>query len=315
MNMETLDIETVTFNKGCEEYLAFKINTVKESTYYNYKFAIEKHFKPDLGAKTLLELLDYDFNLYIKNKKEEFDKKNNNEDKPNIADLITRLKNVLKFLKQKYRNFKIELELIKSQRNEQTEIEVFGDKERVKLSKYLLESTNLKYMGVLISLYSGLRIGEICGLKWSDIDFENQLIYVQRTIQRVYLGKKKSKVIITSPKSKKSKRKVPISKAILQRLKTMSKEYPKNAFIITGKEDKFTEPLVYRYTYKKVLEKCDIEYKKFHCLRHTFATRCIRVGMDIKSLSEVLGHANIGITLSIYVHSSYEVKKKFIDKL
>lgn len=313
--MESIDIGTVTFGKGCEEYLAFKINTVKESTYYNYKFAIEKHLKPDLGSKTLLELINYDFNIYIKNKKEELDTQNDNEYKPNIADLITRLKNILKFLKQRYRDFKIELELIQSQRNEQGEIEVFSDKERIKLSKYLAEPKELKYIGILISLYSGLRIGEVCGLKWSDIDFENQLIYVQRTVQRVYLGKNKSKLIITSPKSKKSKRKVPISKVILQQLKMMSKEYSKDAFIVTGQEDKFTEPLVYRYTYKKVLNECNISYKKFHCLRHTFATRCIRVGMDIKSLSEVLGHSNIGITLAIYVHSSYEVKKKYIDKL
>lgn len=75
------------------------------------------------------------------------------------------------------------------------------------------------------------------------------------------------------------------------------------------------EPLVYRYTYRQVLIRSKIKYKKYHCLRHTFATRCIRVGMDVKSLSEVLGHSNIGITLATYVHSSYEQKKKFIDRL
>lgn len=313
--MDNIDIGTITFEKGCEEYLAFKINIVKESTYYNYKFAIEKHFIPDFGTKTLLELMNFDFNIYIKNKIEKFNSKKNKEDKANISDLITRLKNILKFLKQKYRDFRIELELIQSQKNEQGEIEVFSDKERIKLSKYLMESNELKYLGVLISLYSGLRIGEVCGLKWSDIDFENKLINVQRTVQRVYLGEKNSKVIITSPKSKKSKRKVPISKVIFQKLKTMSKNYPTDAFIITAQEDKYTEPLVYRYTYTKVLRECDIKYKKYHCLRHTMATRCIRVGMDIKSLSEVLGHANISITLAIYVHSSYEVKQKYIDKL
>lgn len=82
-----------------------------------------------------------------------------------------------------------------------------------------------------------------------------------------------------------------------------------------GKKDKYIEPLAYRYTYKKVLKNCNISYKNFHCLRHTFATRCMRVGMDVKSLSEVLGHSNISVTLSIYVHSCYEIKKKFIDKI
>ena len=124
------------------------------------------------------------------------------------------------------------------------------------------------------------------------------MLNVRRTVQRVYLGKNESKIIVTTPKSKNSVRKIPLSD-----------------YILTGSLDKCYEPLVYRYTYKVVLKNSNISYRKYHCLRHTFATRCIRVGMDIKSLSEVLGHSNIGITLSTYVHSSFEVKKKYIDKL
>ena len=195
------------------------------------------------------------------------------------------------------------------------EIVVFNEKERQKLLKYLIESQNIKNLGVLISLYSGLRIGEVCGLKWKDIDFENKVLNVRRTIQRVYLGERESKIISTTPKSKKSIRKIPLAKILIEKLKPLSTLYSKEDYIINGLSDKYTEPLVYRYTYQSVLKECNVPYRKYHCLRHTFATRCIRVGMDIKSLSEVLGHSNIGITLSTYVHSSYEVKKKYIDKL
>ena len=304
------NLNDITFDKGCDLYLAFKENNIKKSTYYNYKYTIEKYFRKDLGNKTLSDLLEFDFNSYIKSKKDSLE-----NDKQNVNDLIIRLKSILRFLRKRFKDFRIELDLISTSKNEIAEIDVFSDKERNRLSNYLLKSDRPKNLGMLISLYSGLRIGEICGLKWSDIDFENQLIYVQRTVQRLYFTDKKSRTIVTSPKTQKSKRKVPISKTIISKLKSSSKLYPKDSYILTGKTDKYTEPLVYRYTYRQILKTCKVGYKKFHCLRHTFATRCIRVGMDIKSLSEVLGHANIGITLSIYVHSSYEIKKKFIDKL
>lgn len=301
------EIENLTFRKGCDEWLAFKQNTVKESSYLNYKFKIDKHLNPDLGDKTLLELTDYDMNEYVIKKKQEIKD-------GGIKDIVIVLKSILRYLKKKYK-IDYDLDFNCGPKDYMKEIEVFNDNERQKLTKYLLESNRIKDIGVLISLYSGLRIGEICGLKWEDIDFENKVILVRRTVQRVYLGKNNTKIIVTAPKTRKSARKIPMAKVLIEKLKPISKEYSLNDFILTGKEDKCMEPLVYRYTYRIILKECKVKYKKFHCLRHTFATRCIRVGMDIKSLSEVLGHANIGITLSTYVHSSYEVKKKYIDKL
>lgn len=152
-------------------------------------------------------------------------------------------------------------------------------------------------------------------MKWSDIDFENKLINITHTLQRVYVDKDDTKVVITNPKTKQSIRKIPIARELFAKLKEMKRYYENDDYILTGRSDRFVEPIGYRYTYKKVLRECRLQYKNYHCLRHTFATRCIRVGMDVKSLSEILGHSNISITLSIYVHSSYEIKKKFIDRL
>lgn len=134
-------------------------------------------------------------------------------------------------------------------------------------------------------------------------------------MQRVYVDKDNTKVVITNPKTKQSVRKIPIARVLFEKLKEVKKQYGDNDYILTGRQNRFVEPIGYRYTYKKVLRECRIPYKNYHCLRHTFATRCIRVGMDVKSLSEILGHSNISVTLSIYVHSSYEIKKKFIDRL
>ena len=145
---------------------------------------------------------------------------------------------------------------------------------------------------------------------------DNKILSVNRTIQRLYMGKNvKSKIVITKPKTRKSRRKIPISKVLSQKLRELKPNFSDDDFILTGSSDKFYEPLAYRYDYKMVLVKCGIEYKNYHQLRHTFATNCIGVGMDAKSLSEVLGHSSIGITLSLYVHSNNEIKKKYIDRL
>ena len=309
MQNNEVENEEITFNKGCDEWLAFKQNTVKESSFLNYKFKVNKHLRPDLGSLSLDELAKCDMNEYIIKKKKEKGITDNI-----LNDCVILLKSILRFLKRKYR-IDFNLDFNYRINGNVNEIVVFNEKERQKLLKYLIESQNIKNLGVLISLYSGLRIGEVCGLKWKDIDFENKVLNVRRTIQRVYLGERESKIISTTPKSKKSIRKIPLAKILIEKLKPLSTLYSKEDYIINGLSDKYTEPLVYRYTYQSVLKECNVPYRKYHCLRHTFATRCIRVGMDIKSLSEVLGHSNIGITLSTYVHSSYEVKKKYIDKL
>ena len=308
MAQDEVKKEDILFSKCCDEWLELKKTLVKESSYFNYKFAVEKHIKPVLGKKTLQDMEHYDMNEFIKIKKEQ-------GLTSSLKELLVRVKSILKYTKKKY-GINFDFDFRSGYVAKAGRLEVFTEKERLKLTKFLSETDDIRYLGILICLYSGLRIGEICGLKWKDIDLETKEISVERTVQRVYTGMGvKSKVIATLPKTAKSMRRIPIAKNILEILKENKKKYDENAFITTGEIDKSFEPFTYRYVYKQALKHCDIPYKKFHCLRHTVATRCIRVGMDIKSLSEVLGHSNIGTTMNIYVHSSYEVKKKYIDRL
>lgn len=305
--MSQNEIKKITFNQLTKEWLQFKKAKIKESTYLNYKFIINTKFTKKLGEKTLGELLNYDFNMFIENLMKVLSRKT-------VKDIICVLKGILRYAEMKYEvNFK--LGLISSPSLYKKEIEIFDEKDRKKIEKYCIESNDIKCLGILISLYTGLRIGEVCALKWKNIDFENKYIYVTNTIQRVYIGKKDTKVIYTSPKTHKSIRKIPISNILYNQLKIISKKFKKDAFILSGNNEEYVEPLSYRYKYKTILRDNNIQYKKYHTLRHTFATRCIKVGMDIKSLSEVLGHANVTITLNIYVHSSFETKSKFINKL
>lgn len=305
--MEKNALSKIKFKSLIEEWLQYKKTTIKESSYLNYKFIIETNIKKEMGEKNLEELLQYNFNLFVEQLMEKLSSKT-------VKDIMTVLKAILKYAEIKYDiNFKISL--ISTPAQITNEVEVFSDKDRKKMEKYCIQSKEIRDLGVLISLYTGLRIGEVCALKWSDIDFEKKYIKVNHTLQRVYVNKRETKVLYDRPKTKKSIRKIPMAKVLYEKLKEISKKYDNEAFVLTGSTKRYYEPLGYRYIYRKILKKCDIEYKRYHQLRHTFATRCIKVGMDVKSLSEVLGHANVSITLNIYVHSSFETKNKFINKL
>ncbi|MDD6572032.1 MAG: tyrosine-type recombinase/integrase [Thermoflexaceae bacterium] len=188
--------------------------------------------------------------------------------------------------------------------------------EQQKLSKYLYENLNPCNLGILVCLYTGLRVGEICALKWDDISFDEQYLYVHQTMQRLQTReneREKTRVIISAPKSDCSIRKIPIPDDIFYLLKKCKK--PENAFLLTGTGHRYMEPRTMQNHFQSVMKKCNICNINFHALRHTFATRCVELGFDIKSLSEILGHASVNITLNRYVHPSMELKQKNMNKL
>ena len=170
-------------------------------------------------------------------------------------------------------------------------------------------------IGILISLYTGLRIGEICALCWNDIDLNARTIYVRHTASRIKSadGNSKTELILDEPKTASSKRVVPIPSPLFYALV----EYRKDAtsIYVVSSTDSFVSPRTYDARYHRLLSDCHLEDLNYHGLRHTFATRCIEAGVDVKSLSEILGHANVSITLNTYVHSSLEMKKSQHEKL
>ena len=300
-------MKEIKFNEIANEWLRFKKVKIKESTYLKYRFTIYYTFFKFIGEKTLKELLDYDYNNLIQELMNTLSAKT-------VRDEMSILKSILRYAELKYDvNFK--LNLINVPTVYKKEINIFTERDRKRMERVCLKSGNIKYLGVLISLYTGLRIGEVCALKWKDFDFENKLVNVTHTIQRGYVDRLYTKVIYTTPKTQSSIRKIPLSEVLYNKLKPISQKYPEEAFVLSGRTDKWIEPLGYRYTYRKILNESKVKYKKYHTLRHTFATRCVRIGMDTKSLSEILGHANVVITLNTYIHSSFETKVKYINKL
>ncbi len=170
-------------------------------------------------------------------------------------------------------------------------------------------------IGILISLYTGLRIGEVCALCWNDINLSSRTICVRHTVSRIKSTKadRKTELILDEPKTASSKRVVPIPSPLFSALA----DYRKTAtsvYVVSG-TDRFVSPRTYDARYHRLLRACHIEDLNYHGLRHTFATRCVEAGVDMKSLSEILGHANVSITLNTYVHSSLEMKKRQLEKL
>ena len=201
-------------------------------------------------------------------------------------------------------------------RQSQHQLRVLSISEQQKLSDYLYENLNLYNLGIMICLYTGLRVGEICALKWGDVNFEEKTIYVHQTMQRLQCmesGERKTQILISNPKSDSSVRWIPIPDSLFNLI--CQYKFPENAYFLTGTSKQYIEPRNMQNKFKKAIKECNIENANFHALRHTFATRCIELGFDIKSLSEILGHSNVNITLNRYVHPSMELKQQNMNKL
>ena len=277
------DFEVVT-----EEWLKYKKNTVKKSTYYNYSYSVAKYLYPSFAGKNITKIKNY--NNFIEELSDTLSPKT-------VRDIVTKLKMSLPKLNKK-------------------EIQILSNKEKQKLEKYCIEQNSLKSLGILICLNTGLRIGEVCALRWENIDFESKKIHIEKTIERIYSKEEnKTIVIIDTPKSITSVRTIPINSKLYNILKQIRGKSKKTDFVLTGSSEHYVEPRNYQYHFKEILKRSKVKKYKFHTLRHTFATNCIEAGMDIKSLSEILGHADVSITLNIYVHSSDKAKRKYLEKI
>ena len=196
-------------------------------------------------------------------------------------------------------------------------LEVLSKSDQKKFMDYLRDNFTFKNLGIFICLSTGMRIGEICGLKWCDIDVNEGIIKIRHTLQRIYIieeGERHTELLLDTPKTANSIRDIPMSTELLRMIKSINKIVNENYFVISN-DEKPIEPRTYRNYYKKLCKKIDIPELKFHGLRHSFATRCIESKADYKTVSVLLGHSNISTTLNLYVHPNKEEKKKCIDKM
>lgn len=305
------------FGTWVKIWLEEKKNYVKESTYANYRTLIINHLVPEFGN---MSLKDIDYNI-IQKSILNWATEGRVDGKGGLS--IKTIKDMVVVLKMCLRDADIDERQITKHSGITYPVKKCTDKSlalnETQFKKYqeaILKNLNTETMGFLICLFTGLRIGELCALKWSDINMEEKIISINKTIQRIYIKNIDTKgmthVTISAPKSPKSIRVVPIAENIFDVL--YKRRQDNKCYVITGTE-KYIEPRLYRKHYLNFITENSLEYIHFHGLRHTFATRCIAAGADYKTVSELLGHASVNMTLNLYVHPHLDEKRKCVNLL
>ncbi len=307
----------VTYDKVLSAWLqSTKIN-VKDSTYMRYKHLIETHIAPSLGKCKLIHINSQMIESYVASKLENGRTDGAGGLSPKtVTDIITIIKSSMNYAECHGYDVSCNLRRLSVKKREK-EMRVLSRAEQKDLTKVLLYRTDLTKLGILLSLYTGIRIGELCALRWENLQIETKTLQVRETMQRIQNPdsntKSKTKIVITEPKSKCSVRDIPLPDFLLERIR--EHQSSPRAFVLTGKENQYIEPRTLQYRFYKYVAESGIQKTNYHALRHTFATRCVEVGFEIKSLSEILGHANVNITLNRYVHSSFDLKYNNMCKL
>lgn len=301
---------SMRFSAYCSEWLAVNRHKITESTYVKYASVIEKHIGAYFGglrAESITTAAISQFTDYLISEKGLSAK--------TARDVLTILGSVLKYARKRIGPRIPDVEIIypKCAKNE---MRVLSLPEQERLVAFLLSDMDNFKFGILLALITGMRIGELCALRWENVIINDRYIKIDSTMQRLrnYENGKGTKIIITTPKSDNSARVIPLTDYAVELCRRFCSEDAR-AFVLTGASGQVCEPRKMQYRFAKITEQLGLCGVHFHSLRHTFATRCVEVGFEIKSLSEILGHATPKITLERYVHSSFELKRDNMQKL
>lgn len=302
------------YKEWLKEWLEIYLKpTVKEKTYLNYSIAVDSHILPSLGEYELEELSLSTLQGFVCELKEHGNTRTGAGLSPNsigvVVSVIQRSLNLAQeigLVKQQYSH------LIKRPKIEAKEAHYFTLAEQKKIEEEIFAHPDVKHIGILISLYSGLRIGELIALKWSDVDFEKRVINVNATCRDSYENGQLVKVIGT-PKTQSSRRCIPIPRQLVPYLKKLKRRSSGEYVMMEcGKHIGIRN---YQKVFTNMIKRLGMKGKTFHSLRHTFATRALECGMDVKTLSEILGHKNPTVTLNRYAHSMMEHKITMMNRI
>lgn len=289
-------------------------HTVKIRTFLQYTEICDKHIIPILGEYELSELSASVLQEFVVFKLEHGNLINAQALSVNtVLGIVSVLKQALNEAVILGMVDKIYVSSIRMPPATEKEISAFEKSEQQRIENFCLNSVKANYIGIIICLYTGIRLGELLALTWKDIDFERKLLNINKTTFTVKQNGKRT-VIIDIPKTRNSVRVIPLSAQLLRLLKMMKKQ-SKSEYIISTKAGGIVSERSYQRTFASILRRCGVSYRNFHSLRHTFATRALEYGMDIKTLSEILGHRNATVTLNRYSHSLMSYKAEMMNKL
>lgn len=306
-----------SFGTVMDEWIRDSFSTIKRPTRLKYLGIIDRHIRPSIGEMDVQEVDEVYINEFLR-------QKSLNGRLDGSGGLSASYVQTMGIIISSVMNYAVEREYrvpmrarINKPVSEKTDIHVLSRAQQAKLEAKLSSDSSPTALGITIALNAGLRIGEVCALQWDDIDLESGIIHVRHTVARIKaseeMSDQSSKLVLDRPKTRNSKRDIPITNKLMKMLQA-GKQSATSPFVVSNKHD-FISPRTFEYRFHKILETYELTDVNFHSLRHTFATRCVEFDVDVKSLSEILGHANVSITLNTYVHPSFEFKRNQLEKV
>ena len=304
----------LTFWELAEQWLASIRTGIKESSFAHYQYTLHKYILPvlkNVRVSNLSEnILEQAMQVIIS--------PCNQEHRPlghsSAKECLSMLRRICKYA--------VHLRLIRTMeicvnlpQKPHKETAPLTPKEQKTIGEFVLQNPTPRKVGLLLGIQLGLRIGELCGLQWGDFDFIKNTLKIQRTVCRICCGNGHTEVVIQLPKTRSSRREIPLPKYLISVLKSIRNMQSDSAYFLSSCEDRPVEPRCYRKSIQCYLKQAKIRLVNPHTLRHTFATTCLQAGCDIKTLSELLGHSNPNITLQRYVHSDLSRKRREIDRI
>ena len=304
----------LTFAELAEIWLQSIKCGLKESTYAHYQYTLHKYILPILGVLQISALEELTLEQALQRIITSPDGQHKALGFSSARECLSMVRRICKYAAHLRLIRPMELSVRLPQEKSRLTTSLSAT-EQNRLRAYVLSDQTPRKLGLLLGMESGLRIGEICGLKWSDFDLKAETVQISRTVNRISCGNGHTKVVIQTPKTYTSRRELPLPKYIARALKKLRTHYPSNAWFLSGNIDKPVEPRCYRKSIRAYLKQAAVRQVRPHILRHTFATTCLQAGCDIKTLSELLGHTNANITLQRYVHSDLTRKKREIRRI
>lgn len=300
-----------TFGYYCDLWLQMNKPRLHSSSFIKYQTILERHIKPYFGSLMPNEFSDQIINTFSQTllQAQKYAAKT-------VKDILLVLHAVLKYTQRQFSNQMPAISIVYPKETPKR-TRVLNLQEEKTLTDYLMNDPDLSKFGVLLSLWTGMRIGELCALQCGNINLEDNLIYIDATMQRLKNNEPengaKTSIIIGPPKSLASVRTIPLSSKITEVCRCLLPEKA-DEFVLTGTTH-FIEPRTLQRRFQKYASDCMLKDIHFHTLRHTFATRCVESGMDMKTLSEILGHSNATVTMNRYVHCSLDMKRRSMEKV
>lgn len=296
-------------------WLENSLSSLKESTYIRYRILLNCYLMPSFQQFQMSEITRERVCTFCKELEKNGKKDGTGLSHKTISDVLSVLRRILHYAQDHNISIDVTVFNVRVKQNPKA-LEILSLSEQTALQEYLMNQLDALNLGILICLYTGIRIGELCALTWERISFSDKTICICQTMQRIQKRtseNKKTHIIIDAPKSSSANRVIPIPNTLLKILSQYSLK--KNGYFLSGSSLEVVEPRRIQYRFHKILKECGIDRKNFHVLRHTFATRCVEANIDIKTLSEILGHSSVSITMNRYVHPSLSLKRDSMEKL